>query len=307
MSAFTRKRVVGRFHGFASRRRVGRGTREGTRRRRFFRALGASSSDVLHRALAPKDPRAGRPPVLHDGRAPGYPPPGRDRGVSSGREKLVREGDAGAPAMLIVLRGSLEVMMKAHEPPGEAVRGGEGGGGGKDGGYGPRSSLSRRRLRDAPILRASRRSYAGGASPRSGSRVAASLRRDVTHARVGVVPEGGTFGENAAVCGGARSRTAVCGERDTVALVVAGDALGWAIRRRPVLADELARALAWRRAWNDFGRNERGRGEGDGSGGKGGKKKGEGKEGAAFVKPTARDVAALADTIAKTHRAAGGA
>ena len=53
-------------------------------------------------------------------------------------------------------------------------------------------------------------------------------------------------------CGGARSRTAVCGERDTAALVVAGDALGWAIRRRPVLADELARALAWRRAWNDF-------------------------------------------------------
>ena len=105
-------------------------------------------------------------------------------------EKLVREGDAGAPAMLIVLRGSLEVMMKAHEPPGEAVRGGEGGGGGKDGGYGPRSSLSRRRLRDAPILRASRRSYAGGASPRSGSRVAAPLRRDATHARVGVVPEG---------------------------------------------------------------------------------------------------------------------
>ena len=224
-------------------------------------------------------------------------------------EKLVREGDAGAPAMLIVLRGSLEVMMTAHEPC-EAERGGEGGGGGKGGGggYGPRSSRSRRRLRDAPILRASRRSYAGGASPRSGSRVAAPLRRDATHARVGVVPEGGTFGENAAVCGGARSRTAVCGERDTAALVVAGDALGWAIRRRPVLADELARALAWRRAWNDFeAERARAKAKAMGPAEKGGKKKGGGKGGAAFVKPTARDVAALADTIAKTHRAAGGA
>ena len=187
-------------------------------------------------------------------------------------EKLVREGDAGAPAMLIVLRGSLEVMMKAHEPPGEAVRGGEGGGGGKDGGYGPRSSLSRRRLRDAPILRASRRSYAGGASPRSGSRVAAPLRRDA-HARVGASPRGHVRRERRRLRR-PRSRTAVCG--GATPWRPSSPATPWGGRSgggRSFRTSSRGRCVAPRVERLRGGTSE-GEGEGDGSGGKGGKKKG---------------------------------
>ena len=157
--------------------------------------------------------------------------------LETGR-KVVREGDdAGVPSLIVVTRGSLSVFMRSRvtrrRPDGA-------------------STVERREI---PILDAARLSYSGGTLP-IGSRSGAALSpafapAEAEHIPCGCVLEGGMFGENAALAGGARTRTGVCAERDTEVLLVPGPAFAEAVRRRPSLCDDLARALAWRKAAAD--------------------------------------------------------
>ena len=149
---------------------------------------------------------------------------------------VVREGDdAGVPSLVVVTRGSLLVFARSRvetrRPDGVVIR----------------------ERRESPILNAARLSYSSGRNLPVGSRGGGALSpafapAEAEHVPCGRVLEGGTFGEYAALAGGAGTMTAVCAERDTEVLLVPGPAFAEVVRRRPSLCDDLARALAWREA-----------------------------------------------------------
>ena len=149
---------------------------------------------------------------------------------------VVREGDdAGVPSLVVVTRGSLLVFARSRvetrRPDGVVIR----------------------ERRESPILNAARLSYSSGRNLPVGSRGGGALSpafapAEAEHVPCGRVLEGGTFGEYAALAGGAGTMTAACAERDTEVLLVPGPAFAEVVRRRPSLCDDLARALAWREA-----------------------------------------------------------